>query len=183
MYIVRSSPSKKRRTLSHGPMKKSGGTGPYLLAAASSNNQHPALQHQVSTDTREDNEADNCKNWKYENGEFSRTGNSLCLLIATEIKSSSVSQHVKYFYHNKALIVLSFFTQLSSQVVLTSSQSPHHRAIPLNPPFSPPRETLNMFLQVSLCPTPWIWITHTAKTRSPAPPRGKRENYTWRLVF
>ncbi|CAK6949275.1 phosphatidylinositol 4-phosphate 5-kinase type-1 alpha-like [Scomber scombrus] len=58
---LRSSPSKKRRTLSHGPLKKSGGTGPSLLAATSSNNQHPALQHQVSSDTKEDSEADNFK--------------------------------------------------------------------------------------------------------------------------
>lgn len=70
MYLVKTSPSKKRRAVTHGPLKKAGGAGPSLLVTTSSNNQHPALQHQVSSEAKEDSEGDNCKNWKYENEFF-----------------------------------------------------------------------------------------------------------------
>eukprot|EP00064_Thunnus_orientalis_P009380 superscaffoldBa00001185_g9404 len=53
------SPSKKRRSMAHGPSKKAGSAGPSLSAATSSNNQHPALQSQVNSETKEDSEGDN----------------------------------------------------------------------------------------------------------------------------
>lgn len=90
MYLVKTSPSKKRRAVTHGPLKKAGGAGPSLLVTTSSNNQHPALQHQVSSEAKEDSEGDNCKNWKYENEVFFNAGNRLCLLIPAEIQSSSM---------------------------------------------------------------------------------------------
>ncbi|XP_067468825.1 phosphatidylinositol 4-phosphate 5-kinase type-1 alpha-like isoform X1 [Thunnus thynnus] len=56
---LKTSPSKKRRSMAHGPSKKAGSAGPSLSAATSSNNQHPALQSQVNSETKEDSEGDN----------------------------------------------------------------------------------------------------------------------------
>ncbi|KAM9838625.1 phosphatidylinositol 4-phosphate 5-kinase type-1 alpha-like isoform 1-T1 [Aulostomus maculatus] len=56
---LKSSPCKRRRAVTHGLPKKGGGTGPFLLPPLSRNNQNPALQHQVSTETKEDAERDN----------------------------------------------------------------------------------------------------------------------------
>lgn len=57
---LKTSPSKKRRAVSHGPLKKVPGSGPSLMSQSSSNNnQHASLQHQVSTDTKDDSEGDN----------------------------------------------------------------------------------------------------------------------------
>ncbi|KAM3595969.1 uncharacterized protein V6R79_006084 [Siganus canaliculatus] len=53
---LKTSPSKKRRTLTHGPTKKPAASGPFLLTPNSSSNQ---LQHQVSSESREDSERDN----------------------------------------------------------------------------------------------------------------------------
>lgn len=64
MYPVKTSPSKKRRAVAHGPLKKTAGSGPSLLAQSSSNNQHHLIQHQVSSESKEDTEGDNGKNWK-----------------------------------------------------------------------------------------------------------------------
>lgn len=56
---LKSSPSKKRRAVGHGPLKKVPGSGPLLSSQTSSNNnQHASLQHQVSTDTKDDSEGD-----------------------------------------------------------------------------------------------------------------------------
>lgn len=54
-YLVKTSPSKKRRNLSHGPLRKPPGTGPALMAQTSSNSQQSFLQHQVSSETEGDN--------------------------------------------------------------------------------------------------------------------------------
>ncbi|XP_073339955.1 phosphatidylinositol 4-phosphate 5-kinase type-1 alpha-like [Pagrus major] len=56
---LKTSPSKKRRAVAHGPLKKTAGSGPSLSTQTSVNNQHPLLQHQVSTDTIENTEGDN----------------------------------------------------------------------------------------------------------------------------
>ncbi|XP_070702264.1 phosphatidylinositol 4-phosphate 5-kinase type-1 alpha-like [Pempheris klunzingeri] len=56
---LKTSPSKKRRALAHGPLRKPAGSGPSLYSQTSSNNQHPSLQHQVSSDNKEDTEGDN----------------------------------------------------------------------------------------------------------------------------
>ncbi|XP_041664612.1 phosphatidylinositol 4-phosphate 5-kinase type-1 alpha-like [Cheilinus undulatus] len=52
---LKTSPSKKRRALTHGPLRKAGASGPPLSTQTSTNSQ---LQHQISTDTKEDAEAD-----------------------------------------------------------------------------------------------------------------------------
>ncbi|GAA6227304.1 phosphatidylinositol 4-phosphate 5-kinase type-1 alpha-like [Lates japonicus] len=52
---LKTSPSKKRRAVSHGPLRKGAGSGPLLLTPTSSNNQQPVLQHQFSSDTEGDN--------------------------------------------------------------------------------------------------------------------------------
>lgn len=52
---LKTSPSKKRRALTHGPQRKAGTSGPPLSTQTSTNSQ---LQHQISTDTKEDAEAD-----------------------------------------------------------------------------------------------------------------------------
>lgn len=62
---VKTSPSKKRRAVAHGPLKKTAGSGPLLMTQTSGNNQHPLLQHQVSTDTIENTEGDNGKSWGF----------------------------------------------------------------------------------------------------------------------
>nr|XP_046273068.1 phosphatidylinositol 4-phosphate 5-kinase type-1 alpha-like isoform X2 [Scatophagus argus] len=55
--LLKTSPSKKRRAVSHGPLKKAAGPGTALYN--SSNNQHHLLQQQVSSETKEDSEGDN----------------------------------------------------------------------------------------------------------------------------
>ncbi|XP_031595354.1 phosphatidylinositol 4-phosphate 5-kinase type-1 alpha-like [Oreochromis aureus] len=56
---LKTSPSKKRRA-GAGPVKRAAGSGPSLMTQASSSStaQSPLLQHQASSDTREDTEAD-----------------------------------------------------------------------------------------------------------------------------
>ncbi|KAK2830493.1 hypothetical protein Q5P01_018424 [Channa striata] len=56
--LVKTSPSKKRRAVVHGPLKKTGGSGPLLSTQTSVNSQQLSL-HQASTESREDTEADN----------------------------------------------------------------------------------------------------------------------------
>lgn len=56
---LKTSPSKKRRAVTHGPLRKTAGAGPSLSTQTSTNSQHPSLQHQVSSDTKEDSEVDN----------------------------------------------------------------------------------------------------------------------------
>ncbi|XP_044028592.1 phosphatidylinositol 4-phosphate 5-kinase type-1 alpha-like isoform X2 [Siniperca chuatsi] len=56
--LLKTSPSKKRRAVAHGPLRKTAGSGPSLLTQTSSNSQHP-LQNQVSSETKEDTEGDN----------------------------------------------------------------------------------------------------------------------------
>ncbi|XP_020504238.1 phosphatidylinositol 4-phosphate 5-kinase type-1 alpha isoform X2 [Labrus bergylta] len=56
---LKSSPSKKRRALTQGPLRKSAGSGPSLSTQTSTNSQHAFLQHQLSSDTKEDAEVDN----------------------------------------------------------------------------------------------------------------------------
>lgn len=62
MYLVKPSPSKKRRAVSQAPLKKTAGSGPLVLSQTSSNSHHQPLQHQASTDTKEDSEGDNGEN-------------------------------------------------------------------------------------------------------------------------
>ncbi|XP_074542817.1 phosphatidylinositol 4-phosphate 5-kinase type-1 alpha-like isoform X2 [Halichoeres trimaculatus] len=54
---LKNSPSKKRRAVTH-PLRKTAGSGPPLSTQTSTNSQHTLLQHQISTDTREDVEVD-----------------------------------------------------------------------------------------------------------------------------
>ncbi|KAM9385420.1 phosphatidylinositol 4-phosphate 5-kinase type-1 alpha-like [Pholidichthys leucotaenia] len=56
---LKTSPSKKRRAGAIAPLKRTGGAGPSMSPLARSKNLLPSLQHQVSTDTREDIEGDN----------------------------------------------------------------------------------------------------------------------------
>lgn len=56
--LLKTSPSKKRRAMAHGPLKKTAGSGPSLMTQTSSNSQHNFLQHQVSTETKDDTEGD-----------------------------------------------------------------------------------------------------------------------------
>lgn len=58
LYPVKTSPSKKRRAVTHGPMKKTATSGPSLSQTTSNN------QHQVSSESKEDTEGDNGKNWE-----------------------------------------------------------------------------------------------------------------------
>lgn len=64
LYLVKSSPSKKRRTPPHGPLKKTAASGPFLSTQISSNSQHHLLQHQISSETKEEVEGENGKSWK-----------------------------------------------------------------------------------------------------------------------
>ncbi|XP_031722268.1 phosphatidylinositol 4-phosphate 5-kinase type-1 alpha-like isoform X2 [Anarrhichthys ocellatus] len=57
--LLKTSPSKKRRAVTHGPLRKTPGAGPSLMTQMSNNSQHSNLQHQVSSDTKEDTEGDN----------------------------------------------------------------------------------------------------------------------------
>ncbi|XP_038581510.1 phosphatidylinositol 4-phosphate 5-kinase type-1 alpha-like [Micropterus salmoides] len=54
--LLKPSPCKKRRAVAHLPLKKTAGSGLSLLTH---NSQHPLLQHQVSSETKEDTEGDN----------------------------------------------------------------------------------------------------------------------------
>ncbi|XP_045915569.1 phosphatidylinositol 4-phosphate 5-kinase type-1 alpha-like [Micropterus dolomieu] len=53
---LKPSPCKKRRAVAHLPLKKTAGSG---LSPLTHNSQHPLLQHQVSSETKEDTEGDN----------------------------------------------------------------------------------------------------------------------------
>lgn len=53
----KTSPCKKRRAVTHGPMRRAGGP-PLSTQTSSTSNPLPYLQHQFSTDTREDLEGD-----------------------------------------------------------------------------------------------------------------------------
>ncbi|CAJ1083348.1 phosphatidylinositol 4-phosphate 5-kinase type-1 alpha-like isoform X2 [Xyrichtys novacula] len=55
---LKTSPSKKRRAVTHGPPRKTAGSGPPLSTQTSTNSQTVSYQHQMSTDTREDAEVD-----------------------------------------------------------------------------------------------------------------------------
>ncbi|XP_023120825.2 phosphatidylinositol 4-phosphate 5-kinase type-1 alpha-like isoform X2 [Amphiprion ocellaris] len=54
----KTSPCKKRRAVTHGPMRRAGGP-PLSTQTSSTSNPLPLLQHQISSDTREDTEGDN----------------------------------------------------------------------------------------------------------------------------
>ncbi|XP_029023855.1 phosphatidylinositol 4-phosphate 5-kinase type-1 alpha-like [Betta splendens] len=56
---LKTSPSKKRRAVSHGPLKKTGGSGPPLSTQTSTSSQPLSLQNQPSIESREDTEVDN----------------------------------------------------------------------------------------------------------------------------
>ncbi|XP_037329318.2 phosphatidylinositol 4-phosphate 5-kinase type-1 alpha-like [Pungitius pungitius] len=56
---LKTSPSKKRRNLPHGPLRKPTGTGPFLMTQTSGNSQQSFLQHQVSSENKEETEGDN----------------------------------------------------------------------------------------------------------------------------
>ncbi|XP_068431260.1 phosphatidylinositol 4-phosphate 5-kinase type-1 alpha-like [Clinocottus analis] len=57
--LLKTSPSKKRRTVTHGPLRKTAGGGSFLMTQTSSNSQQSVLQHQVSSETKEEPEGDN----------------------------------------------------------------------------------------------------------------------------
>ncbi|XP_022074595.2 phosphatidylinositol 4-phosphate 5-kinase type-1 alpha-like isoform X2 [Acanthochromis polyacanthus] len=54
----KASPGKKRRAVTHGPTRRPGGP-PLSTQISSTSNPLPLLQHQISSDTREDTEGDN----------------------------------------------------------------------------------------------------------------------------
>lgn len=54
----KASPCKKRRAVTHGPMRRAGGP-PLSTQTSSTSNPLPLFQHQLSSDTREDAEGDN----------------------------------------------------------------------------------------------------------------------------
>ncbi|XP_029298624.1 phosphatidylinositol 4-phosphate 5-kinase type-1 alpha-like isoform X2 [Cottoperca gobio] len=54
---LKTSPSKKRRAVTH-PLRKTAGAGPSLSTQTSSNSQHTFLQSQVSSETKEETEED-----------------------------------------------------------------------------------------------------------------------------
>ncbi|TNN63797.1 Phosphatidylinositol 4-phosphate 5-kinase type-1 alpha [Liparis tanakae] len=56
--LLKTSPSKKRRALTHGPLRKPAGGGPLLMTQTSGNSQHSSLQHQSSSETKEEPEGD-----------------------------------------------------------------------------------------------------------------------------
>lgn len=56
--MLKTSPSKKRRAVTHGPMRRGGGAGPSYSTQTSTTSQPLSLQHQFSTDTRDDVEVD-----------------------------------------------------------------------------------------------------------------------------
>ncbi|XP_029700522.1 phosphatidylinositol 4-phosphate 5-kinase type-1 alpha-like isoform X1 [Takifugu rubripes] len=56
---VKTSPYKKRRAVTQGPVKKTAGSGPSLSTQTSTNSQQHVLQHQISSETKEDSEGDN----------------------------------------------------------------------------------------------------------------------------
>lgn len=56
--MLKTSPSKKRRTVAHGPQKKAGASGPLLSTQTSSNSQNHLLEHQISSETKEEAEED-----------------------------------------------------------------------------------------------------------------------------
>lgn len=58
---VKTSPSKKRRAVAHAPQKKAGASGPPLSTQTSSNSQNNLLQHQISTETKDEAEEDSGK--------------------------------------------------------------------------------------------------------------------------
>ncbi|XP_068188822.1 phosphatidylinositol 4-phosphate 5-kinase type-1 alpha-like [Antennarius striatus] len=55
---LKTSPSKKRRAVTHGPLKKPAPLGASLPAHASSSNQQQLLQHQISSESKEESESD-----------------------------------------------------------------------------------------------------------------------------
>ncbi|XP_019957512.2 phosphatidylinositol 4-phosphate 5-kinase type-1 alpha-like isoform X1 [Paralichthys olivaceus] len=55
---LKNSPSKKRRAVTHGPLRKTAGSGPLLMSQTSSSSQQTFLQRQVSTETRDDTDGD-----------------------------------------------------------------------------------------------------------------------------
>lgn len=58
LHPVKTSPSKKRRAVTHGPVKKTATSGPSLSQTASNN------QNQASSESKEDTEGDTGKNWE-----------------------------------------------------------------------------------------------------------------------
>lgn len=61
-YLVKTSPSKKRRAVTHGNVRRAAGSIPPLSTQTSINSQHHLLQHQSSVDTREDADGEEEKN-------------------------------------------------------------------------------------------------------------------------
>ncbi|KAI4817595.1 hypothetical protein KUCAC02_010980 [Chaenocephalus aceratus] len=58
LSILKTSPSKKRRAVSHAPLRKLAGPGPPLSTQVSINSQHPVFQSQSSDETKEETEGD-----------------------------------------------------------------------------------------------------------------------------
>lgn len=59
--IVKTSPSKKRRAVAHGPQKKAGASGPPLSTQTSSTSQNHLLERQISSEAKEEAEGDSGK--------------------------------------------------------------------------------------------------------------------------
>lgn len=129
LYLVKSSPSKKRRAPPHGPLKKTAASGPFLSTQTSSNSQHHLLQHQISSETKEEVEGENGKSWKqdvYFTPECKTIEQTCCWLIRAVFRlvpacSGILPQHGINSFSSP-------LAQWYSQVIPTSSQRLRHPA-------------------------------------------------------
>lgn len=186
LYLVKSSPSKKRRTLPHGPLKKTAASGPFLSTQISSNSQHHLLQHQISYETKEEVEGESGKSWKqdvYFTPECKTVEQTCCWLIPAVFWlvpacSGLLPQHGVNSLSSPP-------SQWYSRVIPTSSQRLRHPATLLaKHPKSPSLllwENLDLLPVVSLrlnlrmTAGQWEWLKTTHWVRSTVPPRVKRK--------
>lgn len=124
--LVKNSPSKKRRAVAHGPQKKAGASGPLLSTQTSSNSQNHLLQHQISSETKEEVEGDSGKSWGLGLGGEGRVQGSRrrdvdcrSLACASMFKGSSFTTRLL-----PASLSLLSPLQPSSQIALISSPRP-----------------------------------------------------------
>lgn len=112
--------------MAQGPVKKAG-SGPSLSTQFSTNSQQQVLQHQTSSDTKDDSEGDNCKNWKQQVLlDVPVHEHRSCCCLSRQIQSYSMCQHAKCLCHNTVLTACLPF--LSSCTVRTSWSPPKNHA-------------------------------------------------------
>lgn len=98
---MKTSPSKKRRAVTHGPLKKTAGSAPLLTTQTSNKSLQLSLQHQVSSESRDDTEGDISKTGgKDKYGSFNCSiGYKFFSLLTGEVQSCELllSQVLKLF--------------------------------------------------------------------------------------